>query len=99
MVHDRRCFLFLFLFFFFGTQDAEKLLWFMTEDIFSAEAESQGSSCAAHILKSQHTLTFDSKYSRALTFENVCRVQGSSCADLLSLSDEDYGYMASGDSV
>ena len=28
-----------------------------------------------HILKSQHTLTFYSKYSRALTFENVCRVQ------------------------
>ena len=35
------------------------------------------SSCNAsciHILKSQHTVTFYSKYSRALTFENVCLV-------------------------
>jgi len=27
-----------------------------------------------HILKSEHTVTFYSKYSRALTFENVCLV-------------------------
>ena len=54
------------------------LTWFAGEH-FAAKTPHSAPACTTnslyiHILKSQHTVTFYSKYSRALTFENVCLV-------------------------